>query len=34
VGLIHQSIGHLVFRWVRVAFGLQLTHAVCNVNDP
>jgi len=24
----------LCFRRVRVAFGLQLPHAVCNVNDP
>ena len=34
VGHIHQSIPHLVFRRMRVAFGLQLTHAVCNVKDP
>ena len=32
--VIHRSSLHLGFRRVRVAFGLQLTHAVCNVNDP
>jgi hypothetical protein len=34
VGLIHQSIPHLGFRRMCVAFGLQLTNAVCNINDP
>ena len=34
VGLNHQSIHVLGFRRMRVAFGLQLTDAVCNVNDP
>jgi hypothetical protein len=34
VGVIHQSSLHLGFRRMRVAFGLQLTHAFCNVNDP
>jgi hypothetical protein len=34
VGPIHQSIPHLGFRWMRVAFGLQLTDAICNVKDP
>jgi hypothetical protein len=34
VRVIHQSSQHLWFRRMRVAFGLQLTHAVCNVDDP
>jgi hypothetical protein len=34
VVLIYQSSRHLGFRRMRVAFGLQLTHAVCNVKDP
>jgi hypothetical protein len=34
VALMYQSSRHLGFRRMRVAFGLQLTHAVCNVKDP
>jgi hypothetical protein len=34
VRLIHQSSPHLEFRRMRVAFSLQLTHTVCNINDP
>ena len=34
MGLIHQSIPHLGFCRMRVAFGLQLTDAVCNIKDP
>jgi hypothetical protein len=34
VGLVHQSSPHLEFRRVRMAFGLQLTKAICNVKDP
>jgi hypothetical protein len=33
VSIIHQSSPRLGFRRMRVAFGLQLTNAVCNVND-
>jgi hypothetical protein len=34
VGLIHESIPYLGFRRIRMAFRLQLTNAVCNVNNP
>jgi hypothetical protein len=33
VVLIYQSSRHLGFRRMRVAFDLQLAHAVGNVND-
>jgi hypothetical protein len=34
VALILESGPHLRFRRMRVAFCLQLSHTVCNVNDP
>ena len=34
IGLIHQSSTDLGFCGMRMAFCLQLTHSVCDVNDP